>query len=287
MGSTMRKLLTVLLLLALALPASAQNIPGVDFNPEFVVKLHVLPGLPPQGIWQFGNGQYLITQDIDGRKDSEWVRFNLVAKDGDIIRKWEVPYGTHGQSLFLRKTGDGFTIYTESRNRKGLAVFHLNADKTELTFVKQITPRTADGETVDFEAFGVDEFSDLVLLAKSGGERKAVQYFRFSDFENGFAKPVSDKIVIETRDGLKLGSLQGVGTSNGVGYVLTGDSELRSKKYIFRIGLDGSLRPISISPGRARALFTYEPEGLFVQRGKVMFSMYDHFWTRIYQVAAE
>ncbi len=138
--SPMRRLLLLMsLTLAFALPAFAQDAPleRITFKPREVVKLRLLPGRPPQGIWQFGNGQYLVTQDADGGHEHEWVRFSLFGEDGEVIRKWELNYGTHGQALFVDRRDDGFLIYTESKNRKGMAIFELSADRTKLKFSQQ------------------------------------------------------------------------------------------------------------------------------------------------------
>jgi hypothetical protein len=276
------------LLLALVLPAAAQEAKDkLKFHPKEVVKLKLLPGRPAQGIWEFGNGQYLVTQDADGRNGHEWVRFTLFDQDGDVIKKWELNYGTHGQSLFLKRREEGFIIYTESRNRKGMALFEMSADRTEIKFLNRVIPKTKDGKTVEFDAFGVDGDSDTIIVA-DGGTRKSVRYFKFSDFTAGLLTPLSKPIVIQrTNRGKQLGSLQGVGTDNGIGYVLTGDAELDTKKYISRLDDEGNLVPVEINPDRDKATFYYEPEGLYVRKGRILFTMYDHFWTRVYEVKAK
>jgi hypothetical protein len=285
----MRKALAALsVLAALVLPAAAAETANkVKFNPREIVRLQMLPGRPAQGIWQFGNGQYLVTQDVDGRAEHEWVRFNLFDEGGGLIRKWELNYGTHGQSLFVDKHKGGYRIYTESANRKGFAVFDMNEDRTALQFSHRVTPRDGNGKTIEFHAFGVDEARDTIIVADSGS-RKTVQYFVFSDFVDGKLTPASNEIHIKKPGKNQgLGWLQGVGTENGIGYVLTGNSELDSKKFISRVGKDGNLTQVEIEPDRDRANYHYEPEGLYVQNGRLLFTMYDYYATRVYEVKAK
>ncbi len=285
----MRKLIVLLsILLAFAVPSGAQEaMDKLKFHPKEVVKLKLLPGRPAQGIWEFGNGQYLVTQDADGGNNHEWIRFSLFDQDGEVIKKWELNYGTHGQSLFVKRRAEGFIIYTESKNKKGMALFELSADRTELKFLNRVIPKTEDGKTVEFDAFGVDESSDTIIVA-DGGTKKSVRYFKFSDFTAGLLTPLSKPIVIQrTKKGKQLGSLQGVGTDNGIGYVLTGDGELDTKKFISRLDEEGNLVPVEINPDRDKAKFFYEPEGLYVRKGRILFTMYDHFWTRVYEVKAK
>ena len=285
----LRKLAVLLpLVLVFALPATAQEaMDKVKFHPKEVVKLRLLPGRPAQGIWEFGNGQYLVTQDADGGKQHEWIRFTLFNQDGEVIKKWELNYGSHGQSLFVKRRANGFIIYTESKNRKGMALFEMSADRTEIKFLNRVIPKTEDGENVEFEAFGVDESSDTIIVAH-GGSKKVVRYFKFSDFTAGLLTPLGKPIVIQrAKKGKQLGYLQGVGTDNGIGYVLTGDGELTTKKFISRIDADGNFQPVEIEPDRDKAQFFYEPEGLYVRKGRILFTMYDHFWTRVYEVKAK
>lgn len=286
--SSMRRLCLLLsLIVAFAGPAPAQGVyQRSDFRPEYVLQFELLPGRVPQGLWRFGNGQYLMTQDIDGGDDREWVRFNLFDKKGNFIRKWEINYGTHGQSMFVKWENGGFTIYTESRNRRGIGIFRLTEERTKLTFVRQVIPKNSMGRTIEFGAFGVDEAEDVIVLG-GGQAYKTVQYFKFSDFLNGMLTPLERKIVIQTKDGLDLGWLQGVGTYNGIVYVLTGTSDIKSKKYILRIDEEGNMRRISIGPSRGKALFQYEPESLYVQNGRIMFTMNDHFWAKLYEMKAQ
>ncbi len=127
-----------------------------------------------------------------------------------------------------------------------------------------------------------------MIIVANGGQRKSVQYFKFSDFSAGKLTPLSKAIVIQRRKkGRQLGSLQGVGTDNGIGYVLTGDGELDTKKFISRLDAEGNFVPVEIEPDRDKAKIFYEPEGLYVRRGRILFTMYDHFWTRIYEVKAK
>lgn len=285
----MRKFLICLsLLFVFILPATAQEVMDkVKFKPREVVKLKLLPGRPAQGIWEFGNGQYLVTQDADGGKNHEWIRFTLFNQDGEVLKKWELNYGTHGQSLYVKRRKDGYLIFTESKNKKGMAIFELSADRTELKFFNKVIPKTEAGETIEFDAFGVDDDEDRIIVA-DGGTKKSVRYYKFSDFTAGKLTPLSKRIVIQrTNKGKQLGSLQGVGTDGGIGYVLTGDGELDTKKYISRLDEFGNLQPVSISPDRDKATFYYEPEGLYVRKGRILFTMYDHFWTRVYEVKAK
>jgi hypothetical protein len=277
-------LLTMLLSVALA-GAGPGLAGGGSSKPKFLTSLHLLPGRPAQGVWQLRNGRFLITQDIDGKSASNWVRFCLMSAKGDILEKWELQYGTHGQGVFAMNNGDGLTVFTETRNHDGLAQFALSKDRKSMDFVREIKPRTADGKPIDFKAFGVDEDRDEIVLVR-GSAYRTVQYFRFSDFLQGRATPVGKKTVIQTKRGLNLGSLQGVGTTNGIVFVLAGDDQIGHKKYLLRIGDDGAFQPMPLTAGRGRAMFKYEPEALFVQKGRVIFGVYDHFWTRLYEMSA-
>lgn len=197
-----------------------------------------------------------------------------------------MPYGTHGQGLYAMPGGNGLSVFTEARSRDGLAEFDLGPDRKSLNFVREIKPRLPDGSPVQFVAFGVDAGLDEIVVAR-GGARKVVQFFRFSDFLRGIATPLGDEIVISEKFlGIDFGALQGVGTSGGVAYLLTGDNKVAHTKYLLRITADGGIRKLVINQGKGSALFSYEPEGLFVQDGKLIFGVYDYFWSRLYHMPA-
>jgi len=169
---------------------------------------------------------------------------------------------------------------------QGFGIFRLTDERTKLAFVRQVIPKNSRGRNFEFSAFGVDELEDLIVLG-DGGANKNVHYFKFSDFLNGMLTPLERKVVIQTKDGLDLGWLQGVGTYNGIVYVLTGTSAIKGKKYILRIDEEGNMRRISIGPSRGKATFQYEPESLYVQNGRIMFTMNDHFWAKLYEMKAQ
>jgi hypothetical protein len=264
---------------SLALPAHAET--QIDSG-ELLVKLPNSVRYAPQGIWQFYNKKILMTQDVDGNAGKGKIRFSLLSPSGDVEDRWVINYGTHGQSLYASWDGDGFFVYTEHVKFRGLAEFQISQDLSEMKFRREIEPKTAKGESVAFHTYGVDRPKNLILTARLGKGRVYLRYYDFNAFIKGKAIPMGDELVIEERPDFKFGWLQGAGTYNRTAYLLVGDNSKKTKKRIVRIAADGSYDTIFIKAGRSGALFSYEPEALYVQNGRLIYAIYDHLRSHLY-----
>lgn len=280
-----RDLLTAIAAAALAAAAKPAAAEVRWDNARLLMKLPLSPGDSVQGVWMFPDKSVLMTQDMDGNNAKGSIRFSLLSPQGEVRQRWDIPYGTHGQSVYVARGADGYLVYTEQKDFHGLALFRLSADLSEMSFVREILPVTADGRPLYFKAFGVDRTRDVILCARIFKHRLAVQYYSFSDFVKGVAVPVGGPIAVEERPDFQLGWLQGAGTSDGIAYVLVGDSSKKSKKRIVRIMADGSYDTIFLRAARRRAIFGYEPEALYVQSGRAVFGVYDLFLSRLYTLS--
>ena len=72
-----------------------------------------------------------------------------------------------------------------------------------------------------------------------------------------------------------------------MGYVLTGDGEVTARNTSLASTQKEIYRRSKSTPLATRRNIFYEPEGLYVRKGRILFTMYDRFWTRVYEVQAK
>ncbi|MFN0252802.1 MAG: hypothetical protein ACKV2T_38360 [Kofleriaceae bacterium] len=232
---------------------------------------------PPQGIWKIG-ARYLVTQDSDGNNDDDEFRLYLRAADGDHIRGWEKPYGSHGQTVFVERRADNdFNFYTSSKSTLGVVRFRLGADlKTLSGSGHVITPKGPEGGTAK-GVVAFDRDADIAAVcgytspSTPGNEARRIRFYAMGDYLDGVLTKVARPVVFEAGH---LGSLQGCGVHDGKAYMLLGNDDPGRRKWIYRVNIaTGAVKRREITVDKQGA-DKYEPETLYAQNGEIIFGIY-------------
>jgi hypothetical protein len=262
------------------------NANPADADSAQPVKVASLRGIDlrdtPQGVWKLSETRYFIAQDTDGGDDHKTMRFYLVKPSGDVVHKWDVNYGSHGQSLFMIKRATHYEVYTTSKAGLGVARFRLSLDLATLKFTGAVTePVNAKGKTAGYGTIAFDQARDAVAVCgyargtAPGLEGFSVKFFDMSDYLDGKLTVIAPRVVFQSKIGA-IGPVQGCGIHDGKAYVLLGDGEhFQQRKFMYSVPMDGRpLRRRELTVDKATSVGQYEPEGLYAQDGELVFGIY-------------